>query len=345
MLMLVALVGSLGANYGPGVHVREADLFATQHPEWGDPSLRRYVRLGAVFPDLRSGGVSLPVNTHDKGVGDAMLAVAEADGAPWKIAFAHGYRLHTASDTVAQVLYLPWLNAATDLQQVNLFGRDDISPVGDNELLIEGYGDLHSGSLQAFVDTAYDFLFDAPEDLEAVIDLFITALSTFAGEELDEVAVRAEIDAFWGSVESTLDGLDPGFVTMLIEQAGALGISEVIELLTSGLFADLLGSVPGTAGEIQADAHEMARLEAHPAGATPIEFFSAYEETFASEGVAILGDDGYADWIQHAKRRDYRNEGSQTRQGNGQCRLRGSTSDCEGKASSRSGCRGRTACC
>ena len=293
---VVTIACTLGVSYGPGVHVREADLFVSQNPEWSDVSLRRYVRLGAVFPDLRSGGVALPVNTHDKAVGAALLAIAEVDGTPWKLAFAHGYRLHTASDTAAQVLYLPWLNGATDLQQVNLFGRTELGPVGDNELLIEGYGDLHSGSLQAFVDTAYDFLFQAPDDLDAVVDLFVSALAVVAGEGLDEVAARSAIDGFWSSVESTLDGLDPGFVALLIEQAGELGVSEVIELLTSGLFADLLGSVPGTAGELEADPHEMLRLEAHPAGADPEGFFSAYEDVFAPLGVEILGDPGYEAW-------------------------------------------------
>jgi hypothetical protein len=295
-LLIAALVASLGVAYGPGVHVREADLYVQEHPELADPELRRFVRLGAVFPDLRSGGVALPVNTHDRALGEAILAVAHADGEPWKIAFAQGYRLHTASDTVAQLLYLPWLNASSDLQQVNLFGREGLGAVGDNELFIEGYGDLHTGDLQAFVDTAYAFLFDAPGELEEVVELFMAGLAAVAGDELDDVAARASIDAFWFSVESTLSGLDPGFVASLLAESHTLTVSEVIALLSSGLFADLLGSVPGSDGQLQADPHEMARLELHPAGATPGAFFGAYESIFASAAFTILEDPGYASW-------------------------------------------------
>ncbi|MGB0591680.1 MAG: hypothetical protein ACPGU1_18545 [Myxococcota bacterium] len=295
-VLIAAIMGALGPSYGPGVHVREADLYAEMHPEWGGPDLQRFIRLGAVFPDLRSGGVALPVNSHEPSFGAALIAVAEADGTPWKRAFAHGYRLHTASDTVAQLMYLPWLNASSDLQQVNLFGRKGVSAVGDNELFIEGYGDLHTGDLQGFVDTAYAFLFDAPGELEEVVMFFLQGLAVVAGEALDTDAVRAAIDAFWSSVESTLAGLDPGFVAALLEEAHTLTVSEVIGLLSSGLFAELLGSVPGTDGELVADTHEMARLEAHPAGAAPGAFFSAYEDTFSLAAVAMMAEPAYDNW-------------------------------------------------
>jgi hypothetical protein len=295
-LLIAALVGSLGVSYGPGVHVREADLYASLHPEWSEPDLQRFVRLGAVFPDLRSGGVALPVNSHARALGTAILAIAEADGEPWKVAFAHGYRLHTASDTVAQLMYLPWLNASSDLQQVNLFGRDGLGPVGDNELFIEGYGDLHAGDLQAFVDTAYAFLFEVPGELDDVIELFISGLAVVAGDDLDAAATRTSIDAFWGSVESTLAGLDPGFVAALLQEAHTLTVTEVIGLLSSGLFADLLGSVPGADGELVAEPHEMARLELHTAGASPSAFFGAYDASFASAGIVMLEDPGYDTW-------------------------------------------------
>ena len=282
--------------YGPGVHVREADHYADARAPWVVEELRPVLRLGAVFPDIRSAGVALPVNSHGKGLGEAIEAVAEADGADWKRAFALGYRLHTASDTAAQVHYIPWLTASSDLQLVNLYGLDSASAVGDNELLVEGYGDLYSGDLEAFVDMVWTFVVEDPAALEAVVDLFMEGLVLHVGDGLDAAAVRAELEAFWASVASQLETLDPEVLKDMLADLRAADLEAVLQLLSSGLLSDFYGGFDLFPEGVSMDQHEIARLMAHPVGADPESFFGSYDALFAELGADILDDTGYASW-------------------------------------------------
>ena len=209
--LAVVLVG-LSADaraYGPGVHVLEADRYAELYPEWADDEVLPFLRFGALFPDIRSAGFHLPISTHDKALGGAILEAAQEDGALWKQAFALGYQLHTASDTAAQVLYIPWLTAHSDLQLVNLWGNPELGPAGDNELLVEGYGDLHCGGLDRFVDTVWAVGVDRPQHLDQLVDLVVAGLAIRLGDSFDEESTRAELRDFWLGIEEQLVTLDP----------------------------------------------------------------------------------------------------------------------------------------
>ncbi|MGM0578065.1 MAG: hypothetical protein ACQEXJ_20240 [Myxococcota bacterium] len=296
LLPTLASLGGSAAAFGPGVHVREADHYAEVHPEWADDDLRPYLRFGAVFPDIRSAGVDLPVNSHDKALGEAIEAVAQEEGVPWKVAFARGYRLHTASDTSAQVFYIPWLNAETDLQVVDLFCNPGIGAVGDNELLVEGFGDVHSGHMTAFVDAAWLLLMEEPERLEALVDLFVAGLRAHVGETFDEEAVRAEILALWDDVADKVGGFDPQLVKDLLVEAKTWDLATVVDVLTSGIFQGLLGDVPNAPDSTEPDPYEIRRLEEHPLGQDPAAYFSAYDEHFEDLGRSIFDDPAFAPW-------------------------------------------------
>lgn len=294
-LLVLAGLGSVARAYGPGVHLREIDRYVALHPEWADPELTPYLQLGAVFPDIRGTGIPLPINSHDKDLGDAIAAVADESGLDWQRAFALGYRLHTASDSAAQVHYVPWLTAATDLQVVNLFGAEDVAHVGDNELLIEGFGDLRSGDLAAFVEVVWHFVHEHPSELEAVIDLFLAGLVR-RGVEVDEPAIRQGLAAFWARLRDNLPRDSEAQFLSLVEDAAGWDLQAVLGLLQVGPLAELLGGLPAAPGDVSVDPDELARLEAHPVGREPDTFFAAYTEHFADLGGRILDDPAYRPW-------------------------------------------------
>jgi hypothetical protein len=298
LICALALTPGEALAYGPGVHVLEADRYAERHPEWADDEIRPFLRFGAIFPDIRSAGFQLPISTHDKDLGDAILVAAQedGDGSLWKQAFALGYRLHTASDTAAQVVYIPWLTAASDLQLVNLWGSEALSPVGDNELLVEGYGDLHGGGLGSFVDTVWDVVVERPEYLDAIIELVLDGLVIRMGETFDVAGTREGLQLFWTGIQEQLATLDPDVVKELLADLEHADLPTVLSILSSGLLADFYGGLDRFTPNQPADAAEMARLLAHPVGADPSAFFGSYGALFSDLGNDILEDPAYVPW-------------------------------------------------
>lgn len=289
---LVLLLSQL-PTYGPGVHIREADRYAQLHLDVAAPAVRKHLHLGAFFPDIRSAGVELPINSHTKAIGQALLDLAEE---PWQVAFATGYALHTASDTSAQVVVVPWLTADSGLQAVNLFGSTELAAHADNELLIEGWGDFHSGQLEDFLDLVWFFVVDDEGNLDEVVAFFVAGLAEVVGPDLDVAAVEAEIEAFRIKLLDTVSGFDKATLDALLDVAKDSTLDVFLAIVGSGALGDILGQIPGAEGELKLDPMEVERLMAHPVGSEPDVWFSAYDEHFADLGAAVLDGDGWAPW-------------------------------------------------
>ena len=297
---LLLLVPIAGQAAGPGVHIREADRYAALHPDLADPALRPFLRLGAFFPDIR-GGLDLPVNTHAKGLGHKLMELAVASGEPWKIAFATGYRLHTASDTAAQVYYIPWMTAQAGLGAVNFFGLEDIDSAGDNELLAEAWGDFFMGDLDLFIELVFHFVIDQKGELEPVVGFFLEGLAAYVGPSLDIEAVEAQVYAVWAKLEGALGGFDVEGAKALLDMAKMGSLEDFLVIASSGMLDGVLAELPGGT-ELVPDPYEVARLMAHPVGADPATFFGFYDEHFTDLGPGILDDPGYEPWSHYSKK-------------------------------------------
>lgn len=298
MLALVYPVTTVA--YGPGVHLREAQQYAASFPDWATDELLPYLYLGAFFPDIQSAGVDLGINTHNKGLADTLMALAET---PWQTAFAAGYRLHIASDTAAQVFYIPWLTAQSGLFAVNLFADATLPVEADNELLIEGFGDFHSGTLDLFVDLVWDFVITEQMDLDPVLLFYLGALQTYLGPPFDFTTAQLQLETFRTQLKNQLGAFSPDGLKSIIAAAKAMSLKEFLAVVSSGALNGLLSSVPNAQGKsLVADPAEVTRLMAHPVGATPGEFFAAYDTHFTALGAQIANDPGFADWPSyHAK--------------------------------------------
>ncbi len=292
VLAAIAVTGPSLA-YGPPVHVREADRYAALHPELGTPELRPYLQLGAVFPDIGQASVTFPVGTHAKGLADALLAAAEVEGTPWKVAFATGYRLHLASDISSHVYVVPWLTAHGNLGTLNLFGAPDVKPAGDNELLVESWGDLRNGHTGAFVDMAWAFVFEDTAALEEVVDFYAEVMTAYAGGGADAEALKAELMVFWEDLKAKVGSMEPELAMAIVDGLLESGCGGFLDILDSGLLGSVLAGFPQ--GDELGEPHpgEVRRLLEHPACAAPDDFWGLYGAHFADLGPTILDTDAW----------------------------------------------------